>query len=599
MAILEKITHKEEIEELIQSGEDTYNRAASNFQNQKERTTKSLETLGEIKLNSWSKDIEHFLSSFGCFTDVQMIIADGQDTFNKELSPTEMLTNMTDATNKATEILKVGALALGTGALVGVAAYGGVMMFGHAATGTAIASLAGAAKTSATLAWFGGGSLAAGGLGIKGGIAVLGAAVVIPALLVAGTIAFFKGKERLAEAQKIHDQNVNNAKKIDVQTEKIRSIEVITNDYSSFIKKISTKFNGLLDELDRMIAKYGNSKSIKASSLSEVEQKTLHLSWLMAQVYYQILATRLLTENGNITKECSATLSNNQEELNHITAKILDLEKEKNEINKKILFIKSKSSENLKRIDSEIKKTEKLINKISKLRTKEVMLDSLAIFENLENIDLEKTISNVSSDDFNKIYSNVLALKGVNKKPIDFLFSINDESIELDIRNILLYQYEQYLEKVSAILNYEYGNVSLDKSSKIVEAVKSLTKNIKQCSIRIEKIYKSLNIKRKYCKKYIKNLRKYINYINKIQQKNDVHLNLEQIGTFENKRILLAFDSFILLYLIGDMRILNNDFSLVDNKNTIKLCRRIYKRIKHENLSNTFKNMFGSKRKDK
>ena len=348
-----------------------------------------------------------------------------------------------------------------------------------------------------------------------------------------------------------------------------------------------------------MIVKYGNSKSIKASTLSEVEQKTLHLSWLMAQVYYQILSTRLLTEKGNITKECSATLSNNQEELNRISAKILDLEKEKNEINKKVLFIKSKSSENLKNIDSEIKKTEKLINKTSKLKTKEIMLDSLVLFENLENMDLEKTISNISSDDFNKIYSNVLALKSVNKNSIDFLFSINDKSIDLDIRNILLYQYEQYLEKVSAILNYEYSNVSLDKSSKIAETVKSLTKNIKQCSIRIKKIYKSLNRKRKYCKKYIVNLKKYNNYIQKIQNKNDVHLNLEQIGTFENKKILLALDSFILLYLISDMRIINNDFSLVDNKNTIKLCRKIYKRIKHENFSNTFKNMFSSKRKDR
>ena len=40
MAILENITHKEEIEELIQSGEDTYNRAASNFQNQRKELQK-------------------------------------------------------------------------------------------------------------------------------------------------------------------------------------------------------------------------------------------------------------------------------------------------------------------------------------------------------------------------------------------------------------------------------------------------------------------------------------------------------------------------------------------------------------------------------
>lgn len=46
-------------------------------------------------------------------------------------------------------------------------------MFGAASTGTAISTLSGAAATKATLAWFGGGSLAAGGFGVAGGGIVL------------------------------------------------------------------------------------------------------------------------------------------------------------------------------------------------------------------------------------------------------------------------------------------------------------------------------------------------------------------------------------------------------------------------------------------
>jgi hypothetical protein len=42
------------------------------------------------------------------------------------------------------------------------------MMLGAASSGTAISSLAGAAATNATLAAIGGGSLAAGGLGMAG-----------------------------------------------------------------------------------------------------------------------------------------------------------------------------------------------------------------------------------------------------------------------------------------------------------------------------------------------------------------------------------------------------------------------------------------------
>ena len=48
-----------------------------------------------------------------------------------------------------------------------------VASYGVASTGTAIGSLSGAAATKATLAWWGGGSLASGGFGVTGGIVAL------------------------------------------------------------------------------------------------------------------------------------------------------------------------------------------------------------------------------------------------------------------------------------------------------------------------------------------------------------------------------------------------------------------------------------------
>jgi hypothetical protein len=47
--------------------------------------------------------------------------------------------------------------------------------WGAAGTGTAIIELSGAAATNATLAWFGGGSIASGGLGMGVGATVLSA----------------------------------------------------------------------------------------------------------------------------------------------------------------------------------------------------------------------------------------------------------------------------------------------------------------------------------------------------------------------------------------------------------------------------------------
>lgn len=73
-----------------------------------------------------------------------------------------------------------GAAAAGTAAYTG--ALGLMTLLGSASTGTALSSLTGAAYWNATLAAFGGGSLATGGLGIAGGTVVLGGLVALPAL---------------------------------------------------------------------------------------------------------------------------------------------------------------------------------------------------------------------------------------------------------------------------------------------------------------------------------------------------------------------------------------------------------------------------------
>lgn len=87
---------------------------------------------------------------------------------------------------EATDILRGLVGSIGTGAATAVGTYGLIGAFGAASTGTAIASLSGAAATNATLAWLGGGALAAGGGGMALGTMVLGGIVAGPAVLVGG-----------------------------------------------------------------------------------------------------------------------------------------------------------------------------------------------------------------------------------------------------------------------------------------------------------------------------------------------------------------------------------------------------------------------------
>ena len=64
---------------------------------------------------------------------------------------------------------------LGGGLAAPAAVSGLVASLGTASTGTAISTLSGAAAAKATLAWLGGGALAAGGFGVAGGVVVLAA----------------------------------------------------------------------------------------------------------------------------------------------------------------------------------------------------------------------------------------------------------------------------------------------------------------------------------------------------------------------------------------------------------------------------------------
>ena len=100
------------------------------------------------------------------------------------------------------------AAGLGVGGLTALGAYGLVGAFGVASTGTAIGTLSGAAASSATLAWFGGGSLAAGGLGVAGGTAVLGGIIAAPVVIGVGLFSQKKANdaEKQAEAENQRNQ---------------------------------------------------------------------------------------------------------------------------------------------------------------------------------------------------------------------------------------------------------------------------------------------------------------------------------------------------------------------------------------------------------
>lgn len=143
-----------------------------------------------------------------------------------------------------------GATAAGAWALVGFA--------GSASTGFAISGLSGAAAYNATLAWFGGGALAAGGAGMSGGMMVLGGIVAAPMIYFATKKAYAKAKEtdQKNETLKFELQKINKLtpKAIDYRdaaADCLRQVDLISRNYIQALEAFERVLHplGLLSRL--------------------------------------------------------------------------------------------------------------------------------------------------------------------------------------------------------------------------------------------------------------------------------------------------------------------------------------------------------------
>lgn len=151
--------------------------------------------------------------------------------------------------------------------------------FGTASTGTAISTLSGAAATNATLAWLGGGALAAGGGGTAAGSALLAMAgpigwTIAGATLLTSIVLFtkkkFENREAKEEALTAVKQNTAVVKSIDVQianllkeTTSLR--ESLVSLYGECIMYFNADFPALADSHQSKLATLvNNTKSCAA-----------------------------------------------------------------------------------------------------------------------------------------------------------------------------------------------------------------------------------------------------------------------------------------------------------------------------------------------
>ena len=193
---------------------------------------------------------------------------------------------------KPAEVFTSAIKAISAGGAAGASAVGLVSLFGAASTGTAISSLSGAAATNATLAWFGGGSLATGGLGMAGGTIVLGGIIAAPALLVTGFILASKGEQALTEAKKFES-------KVDIECKKLEEIQKYMdkiieriNELYSLATELSKRANLMISRLNSKIDKM----EFTPSFIKQFQQALLFVKALA-----DLMRTPILNEKGKLT----------------------------------------------------------------------------------------------------------------------------------------------------------------------------------------------------------------------------------------------------------------------------------------------------------
>lgn len=192
----------------------------------------------------------------------------------------------------------LGGAAVGTAG--GFAAAGAttsaVMALGTASTGTAIASLSGAAATNATLAALGGGAIAAGGGGIALGTTILGATTLGVGLLVGGVIFNVTGSKLSDKADEAWAQMKKAEKTIDIACTYLNDLKSTAIKYTSSLTTVSNKYNEIFGYVSYAV---NNLNKTDWNNFSEEEKIATQNAVLLVGLLYKMCQVSLVNKAAN------------------------------------------------------------------------------------------------------------------------------------------------------------------------------------------------------------------------------------------------------------------------------------------------------------
>lgn len=278
--------------EIGNRAESKFNKAKDKLEKNRNKTKQALEDLGYLKVNVFTNQIQHVINVLSQVGNkrASALLKNSKESFSVEDLKE---CNIAVSEIKALDLTKTVVSGAAVGALLSYGALGGVGTFAAASTGTLISGLSGAAATNATLAWLGGGSLAAGGFGMAGGMIALGGIALAPVLAIGGFMLASKAEEAVSNAY-AYESDVSKA---------VEDMKLIKTN----LKAIVAAKDELTSTIERLVSIFEEVKVDAYAKDSDIERMLL-----VAKSLKVALQTAIMDKEGiadpHIVNKCEGLL---------------------------------------------------------------------------------------------------------------------------------------------------------------------------------------------------------------------------------------------------------------------------------------------------
>lgn len=270
---------------IAEEAKSIYDASRRDYDKAEAAANKDLEELGRRKIEIW-----HMFERFEeLFNKIQNLTMDGKAVLDDNIHlDADKLGGVHLLALSAGNVIKDGVISLSAGQLIGAASASGITGVATASTGTAIASLHGAAAYNASMAALGGGALSAGGLGMAGGAVVANILAFAPAAAIGGLFLSGRGSRSLKDAQDSKNKADDLAASMREASISLEKLSGLCRELSALLGKYAEILDGLLDWLEEL-----TDRECDARLYSPAETAKCYTIYRVVEVLYDLTTAQL------------------------------------------------------------------------------------------------------------------------------------------------------------------------------------------------------------------------------------------------------------------------------------------------------------------